>query len=180
MKKMAVIGLAVLMASTSAFSFIVLEAKGQYFSPSERYFRDIYGAGWMAEGEIGIRLFRGLELWAGGGYFSRKGQLTFTREETTLTILPVGGGLRYRITSGKISGYVGAGVNYYQYKESNPIGDVSKKSAGFVVKAGVFFRIVPGLLLDLNLGYTYCKMTPADFEINIGGIAAGAGLAIEF
>jgi len=177
---MVVIGLAVLVASATAFSSIVFEAKGYYFSPSEKYFRDIYGAGWMAEGEIGIRLFRDLELWAGGGYFSRKGKLTFTREETTLTIQPLGGGLRYRITSGRISGYVGAGVNYYQYKESNPIGNVSKNSLGYVGKAGAFIRIVPGLLLDLNLGYTYCKMTPADFEINIGGIAAGAGLAIEF
>jgi hypothetical protein len=180
MKKMAAMGLAVLMVSTSAFSFITLEAKGQYFSASERYFRDIYGAGWMAEGEIGIRLFRGLEWWAGGGYFSRKGQLTFTREKTTLTIQPMGGGLRYRITSGKIAGYLGAGVNYYQYKESNPIGEARKNSVGYVGKAGVFFRIVPGFLLDLNLGYSYCKMTPADFEINIGGISAGAGLAIEF
>lgn len=180
MKKMILIGLIVLMASTGAFSFIVLEARGQYFSPSERAFRDIYGAGWMAEGEIGIRLFRNLELWAGGGYYSRKGLLTFTREKTSLTIQPVGGGLRYRITSGRISGYVGAGVNYYRYKESNPIGDVNKNSVGYVGKAGVFFRIVPGLLLDLNLGYSYCKMKPADFDINIGGIAAGAGFAIEF
>ncbi len=180
MKKMAVIGLAVLWASTSAYAFVLLEVKGQYFSPSERSFRDIYGAGWMAEGELGIRLFRGLELWVGGGYFSRKGQLTFTREETTLKIQPVGGGLRYRMTSGKISGYVSAGLNYYQFKESNIIGDVSKNSLGYVGKAGVFFRIIPGLLLDLNLGYSYCRMTPADFEINIGGIAAGAGVAVEF
>jgi len=179
MKKMALIGLMVLTASSSAFSFIVLEVKGQYFSPSERAFRDTYGAGWMAEGEIAIRLFRGLELWAGGGSYSKKGQLTFTGEQTTLTIQPLGGGFRYRVTSGKVSGYAGVGVSYYRYKESNPIGDVSKNSVGYVGKAGVYFRILPGLLLDLNLGYSYCKMKPVDSEINIGGIAAGAGLAIE-
>jgi hypothetical protein len=180
MKKIALIGFVVLIASTSAFSFIVLEAKGIYFSPSDRTFRDIYGAGWMAGGEIGIRIFKGLEVWGEGTYITKKGQLTLTREETTLSIQPVGGGLRYRFTSGKISGYAGAGVDYFQYKESNPIGDVSKKSIGYVGRVGVFFRIVPGLLLDLNLGYSYCKMNPADFEIDIGGIAAGAGLAIEF
>jgi len=56
---------------------------------------------------------------------------------------------------------------------------VSKNSVGYVGKAGVYFRIMPGLLLDLNLGYSYCKMKPVDSEFNIGGIAAGAGLAIE-
>jgi hypothetical protein len=28
--------------------------------------------------------------------------------------------------------------------------------------------------------YSYCKMTPADFEIDVGGLEMGIGLVYEF
>ena len=180
MKKIVLMSLILLMASSSASSFIVLEAKGCYFTPFEKSFRDIYGAGWMPGGEIGVRLFDGLDFWVAGGLFSRHGKLTFTQEETKLSILPLGGGFRVRFSKGIASCYAGAGLNYYQFKESNPIGDARKTGFGYVGKVGVFVRIVDGLLLDFNLGYSHCRMRPADFEINIGGLEAGAGLAVEF
>jgi len=35
-------------------------------------------------------------------------------------------------------------------------------------------------LIDLYLSYSYCKIKPADFEINIGGIEAGIGIGYKF
>lgn len=180
MKKTAVIGLFVLLASANAFSLVIVEAKGIYFSPSDTSFKNIYGSGWMAAGEIGFRIIKRLDVWVGGGYFSRSGNLTFTQEATKLSIQPVGGGLRYRFTTGMVSCYASAGLNYYQYKELNPIGDVKATGIGYMGKLGAFIKIVDGLQIDLDVGYSYCKMKPADFEINIGGLEAAAGLAIEF
>jgi hypothetical protein len=180
MKKMAVIGLFVLLASANAFSSVIFEAKGIYFSPSDKSFKDIYGSGWMAGGEIGFRIIRRLDVWFGGAYFSREGNLTFTQEKTKLSIQPIEGGLRFRFTTGMISCYASAGLNHYQYKESNPIGEVKATAIGYVGKLGIFMKIVDGLQIDFNLGYSYCKMKPADFEINVGGLEAAAGLAIEF
>lgn len=180
MKKIALVSLAVLVVSSSAFSSIIFEAKGCYFTPFEKSFRDIYGAGWKPAGEIGIRLINRLDFWVAGAFFSRNGKLTYTEEETKLTILPVGGGFRFRFTTGRASCYASAGLNYYQYKESNPIGDVEATGVGYVGKLGAFIRIVGGLEIDLNVGYSYGRMKPADFEINIGGFEAGVGLAVEF
>jgi len=179
MRKIVVVELAVFVISANAFS-IVIEARGQYFSPSEKSFKDIYGGGWKYGGEIGFSITRHLDFWVSGNNFSKKGKLTFTQEESKLSILSAGGGLRYRLTTGAISGYTAAGANYYRFKESNPIGDVRKGGVGFEGRAGVLIKIVRGLLVDLNIGYSYCKMKPADFDINIGGIEAGVGLAVDF
>jgi hypothetical protein len=34
--------------------------------------------------------------------------------------------------------------------------------------------------VDFYGGYSSCKFTPADFEINVGGLEAGAGLVLRF
>ena len=71
-------------------------------------------------------------------------------------------------------------MNYYQYKETNPIGDVSEGGLDFVGKIGSYVTIFGGLLLDFYVDYSYCKINPADFEINVGGIAAGVGVGYRF
>ena len=41
-------------------------------------------------------------------------------------LYPLGGGLKYKLSTEIFDLYAGAGLNYYRYKESNPLGDVSK------------------------------------------------------
>ena len=178
-----IIGILVIIIFLSGLSHageIMVELKGHYLHPSEEAFRDIYGGGMMCGGEISIALSRGFEVWLGGSYFSKNGELTFTKEETKLEIYPIGGGLKYRLTTGAFNLYVGAGLNYYQYKESNPLGDVSKGGLGYIGKIGSYVKVTGGLLVDLYVNYSYCKIKPADFEINIGGIEAGVGIGYEF
>ncbi|MGD2295285.1 MAG: hypothetical protein PVF22_05560 [Candidatus Aminicenantes bacterium] len=158
---------------------VTIEAKGSYFYPSEEAFQDIYGGGLMYGGEVSVSIWKNLELWVGGCYFTQDGLLTFTQEDTTLKILPFGGGLKYRITNGVLGLYIGAGVNYYDYRESNVIGDVQKGGVGGVAKLGLYIEPVKMFVVDVFAEYSYCKMTPADFTINIGGIKAGIGLGIR-
>jgi hypothetical protein len=181
MKKLILISAAVVFMSSHAIATdIVVEFKAHYLQPSEEAFKDIYGGGMMYGGEISIGVLRGLEVWLGGSFFSKKGELTFTKEETKLEIYPIGGGLKYRLTSGVIHLYAGAGLNYYQYKESNPLGEISKGGLGYVGKIGSYVKVTGGLLFDLYVNYSYCKLKPADFEINIGGIEAGIGIGYSF
>jgi hypothetical protein len=174
MKRLIAIGLMVFMASVTAFSSIGI--KGIYFSPSDSDFKSIYGSGWMYGGEITFKITKGLDAWLDGGYFARTGVLTYTQEETKLMLVPIGAGLRYRILTGKVVPYVGAGARYYMYRESNVIGDVNKGGVGFVGKAGVLISIIHGIGVDLSAGYSWCKMKPADFEFNVGGLELGAGI----
>jgi len=181
MKKSVIIIVSVILLSglANAADFIV-ELRANYLHPSEEAFRDIYGGGMMYGGEVSIGVWRGLEIWLGGSYFSKKGELTFTKEETKLEIYPLGGGVKYRFSTGIFDLYVGAGLNYYQYKESNPIGDVSKRGSGYVGKIGSCVNVTGGFLIDLYINYSYCELKLADFEINIGGIEAGIGIGYRF
>jgi hypothetical protein len=41
-------------------------------------------------------------------------------------------------------------------------------------------KVTGGLIIDLHISYSYCKMKPADYRINIGGFEAGIGIGYEF
>jgi len=158
-----------------------VELKGHYFIPSEEAFRDVYGGGITFGAEASVEVWRGLAVWLGGSYFSGKGELTVTKEETELKIMAFGGGIKYIFPAGAgIDVYGAGGVNYYSYKEENVLGEVSKGGVGAVVKAGGLVKIINGLFLDVYLNYSYCKMKPADYKINIGGFGAGVGLGYRF
>ena len=181
MRKLIIIMVTVIFLSGLANATnVIVELKAHYLHPSEEAFRDIYGGGMMYGGEISIGVWRGLDVWFGGSYFSKKGELTFTKEETKLEIYPLGGGLKFRLSRGILDFYAGAGLNYYQYKESNPLGDVSKGGLGLIGKIGSYVRFTGGFLIDFYVNYSYCKIEPADFKINIGGIEAGVGIGYNF
>lgn len=181
MKKLIIIIVTVIFLSGLANATdIIIELKTHYLHPSEEKFRDIYGGGLVYGGEVSIGIWRGLEVWFGGSYFSKTGELTFTKEETKLKIYPLGGGLKYRLSKGIIVFYVGAGLNYYQFKESNPIGDANKGGLGYIGKIGSYVKVTGGFLIDLYINYSYCKMKPADYKINIGGIEPGVGIGFSF
>lgn len=151
-----------------------------YFRPSNQIFRNIYGSGVMYRAEIGIGIGRDLELWMAGGHFSKKGELSFTKEITKLQILPIEWGVRYISIEGNINLYTGIGLSYYQVKETSPIGEVSNGKLGFGVETGAFTRITGGLIVDFRVGYYYCKIELANRKINIGGLTVGIGLGYEF
>lgn len=181
MKKIVILLITILFTSGFAFSIdLFLEVKGKYFLPSEDAFQDIYGSGIKYGGEINIGVLKNLYIWFGGDYFSKNGELTFTGEETTIKITPIGGGLKYMFEMRGFKPYLGLGILYNQYSESNVIGDVNEGGMGFIGKLGVNLIVAKGLLMDFFIDYSYCKMTPADFTINIGGIAAGIGLGYKF
>jgi len=169
-----------LLSGLANASDVIVELRAHYLHPSEKAFRDIYGGGMMYGGEVSIGVWRSIEVWFGGSYFSKKGKLTFTKEETKLEIYPIGGGLKYKLSTGIFDLYAGAGLNYYQYKESNPLGDVSKGGLGYIGKIGSYVKVTGGFLIDLYVNYSHCKIKPADFKINIGGIEAGVGIGYSF
>ena len=98
-----------------------------YFIPTEEIFRDIYGSGLYLGGEAEMDLGRGFSLWAAVGHFSRKGELSYTREETTISSTPFEMGGRFYLVAKTCAfvPYLGAGVGINQFKESNVIGTVS-------------------------------------------------------
>lgn len=170
----------VVVADEKGGSFYI-KIKAGYFSPSEEFFKDIYGGGITYGGEIGLSVWRNLVLWIGGDYFYKKGKLTYTGEDTELTLVPLGGGLKYIVEAGgNLSFYGGAGLFYCKTEEKNPIDEVSEGGLGYIGKIGGYVNVFEGMFIDLYLDYSYCKMKPADYEINIGGVEGGIGIGYEF
>lgn len=157
-----------------------LEAKGAYFVPTDKAFKDVYGNGTVYGGEIGVGLGGSISLWASGDFFAKKGKLTFTEEETKIRITPLCVGLRFRFSSSGVSPYLSIGVGYFQFQETNPIGEVKEGNLGYVGKAGITLGLGTSFFLDLQAKYTYCKAKPQDVEADLGGLHAGAGLGFKF
>ena len=174
MKKVIMITMLVGLVSVMAAASVGLRAV--YFQPSDADFKSIYGGGYKYGGEIAFNLTKGLDLWLDGGYYAKTGSLTYTKEETKLTLIPIGAGVRYRFLPGKLQPYVGAGARYTIFKESNVIGDVSSGGIGFIGKAGLAFFFAKSIGIDVHLAYSVCKMKPKDFEFDVGGLEIGAGL----
>lgn len=170
----------IIFSSLSHAGAFFIEAKGNYFQPKDQDFKDIYGNGISFGGEIGINLGKGLGIWAGGHYFSKKGKLTFTEEDTEIQIIPLYAGIRYRLAKASIRPYVGFALGYFRYKEANPIGTVKKGDIGYIGQAGVIFKVGGALFLDIKGSYSYCKVKPVDIEANLGGLQAEIGLGLEF
>lgn len=181
MKRVLLLALVCFSISGSAYTLeVTLKLKGSYFYPSEDAFKDIYGGGMMYGGEVTFRINKNIDFWLGSSYFSKQGKLTFTEEETTVKIIPAGGGVKYISSLGGINYYSGLGLNYYHYKESNPIGLAKKGGLGIVGKIGAYMKPAAGLIIDLFINYSYCKMQPADYKINIGGLETGVGIGYVF
>jgi opacity protein-like surface antigen len=177
-----VFSLLILLAGLSQAADIRIEAKASYFQPSEADFRNIYGSGFQYGGELDIGLPGGLELWVAGSYFSKTGETTFTEEKIRLKIIPLGGGVKYGVMIGSFNLYAGLGLYYNQYKETDILGggDITKNKIGYVGKLGSILDLTKRLLLDFCLEYSTCKIQPADFSFDIGGLSFGAGLGYEF
>ena len=179
MKRSFLVCLVFLLLSTVIYAQdFSLGLNGGYFIPSEEVFRDIYGSGPYLGGEMEMDLSRGFSLWAAVGYFSRKGELSYTSEETNLSIIPFEMGGRFHLVAKTHSfvPYLGAGVGINQFKESNVIGTVSEAEISFSGQAGLLIKIKGKLFLDAKILYRYCQINPAEVEVDIGGIVVSVGV----
>ncbi len=163
--------------STKNFS---IKFKGAYFLPSKTTFKDIYKNRWMGEGELTVRVFKFIELWLGGNYYSGKGKLPFSDEDTTMTLIGIGGGLKFRAELGAFSPYLGIGPLAYFYKERNPIGTAEGNKIGFIGQAGFYFFLSKSIFLDFFASYTKCEARPQRIKTDLGGLYGGIGLGFAF
>lgn len=181
MKKIsAIIASIVFLSGVANASNYMIELKISYFAPSEQAFIDVYGSGMTIGGEVGITLWKGFGVWAGGDYFSKKGELTFTEESTEIQIIPFYAGIRYQFGQEKIAPYLGLGIGYFRFKETNPLGKVEEADVGFIGQVGCLFKVVGSLFFDIKGSYSYCKSKPMDIEADMGGLKAEIGIGVEF
>lgn len=159
-------------------------ARAGYFTASEQVYKDIYGGGVTYGGELRIVLPPGgrrLALWAEGEYREASGELTFTKEPTKVKVLSGEGGLLFRLSGSRVSPYLGAGAGYYNYEErSDALGVAKQGKVGFVGVGGLAIAVTRRLAFDVRAKYSSCKMQPAAFNFDAGGLTGGVGIGIRF
>ena len=119
--------------------------------------------------------------WLEGNYRAETGKFTVTKEKTDVKVLVVEAGALYRFIPGNISPYLGAGLGFYSYDEKSAVlPGVKKSQVGFSVVGGASLIFAKRLVVDGRIKYSSCKMQPADFNIEIGGLTAGLGIGVKF
>ncbi len=146
-------------------------------------FESVYPNGGLLAGlGASASIVSSLGLYLEAKYWSREGQLTYSKEKTTLRLIPVSVGLRYMFPLGIFNPYAGAGGDIYFYYEDNSIGTTTNRAGGFHVLAGTYIRFarnVP-LMLNLKAKYTWATATEGDLKIQLGGLEYALGIALAF
>jgi opacity protein-like surface antigen len=154
-----------------------------YYSPNDSFYKDTYGKGnFMFGGSLSYKTKIRLEFRAEVNYFRDKGEMTVTKEEIKFTIVPIVLGLRFKIIDKNLSPYLGAGIDFYSYKEKYPerFEDVSESTTGFHAEIGSYMNITPRIHLDLNVRYIKADAESFDEKIKLGGLKAGIGIGYSF
>ncbi|MDW7761644.1 MAG: SH3 domain-containing protein [Acidobacteriota bacterium] len=164
----------------SADKIAMLMARFGYFVASDSAFNEIYENGPVFGGELRLG-GRKVAGWLEGGYREHKGKFSFTGEKTKVNVIGVELGVLYRLSTGTFQPNVGTGVGYYMFNEKNaPLGEAKENKIGFCGIAGISIIPTKDLVLDLRLKYYTCKMRPADFDIEIGGLSLDLGIGFSF
>ena len=157
-----------------------VEVRGLYFHPTEKAFQNVYGNSLVFGGGAFIGLGKHMDVWVSGDYFRKKGELTFSKEETTLQIIPVYAGLRWRFPGNSYHFYVSAGVGYFWFKEENLMGTVKESNISYLGKAGCFVKVFKGVYVDAHFQYTYGSVQPLEVKNQISGLSLGLGIGYDF
>jgi len=144
-------------------------------------FEPVYHGSQPAFGlEIGRRLGRKIEVFFFADHLVADGELTHTKEATTLSLTALEGGARLALPLGRFVPYLGAGLGYYLVNEENVIGTLDEKQAGFFTLAGLRFRVVKSLFAEVRLKYVFLRLQPFSRSVDLGGFFAGGGIGVAF
>lgn len=153
------------------------------YNMNEPRFDAVYpGGGLMAGLGLSSALVSNVNFYLEIKAYTRTGTLTFTKEKTEFTLLPISLGLRYIFPFGFLNPYAGAGVDFYFYYEDNPIGTVLNYANGYHFLAGTYvqpLKKVP-ILINLKLKYTSAKAEENNIKIQLGGLEYAASLTFVF
>ncbi len=178
-------GLCLIHAEANTFSLTlgagIRNVTGTTDETGDNLYEKVYGKNNLAFGiDLGYQVIKALQIFLHSDYFSVKGELTLTKDETTLTIIPLELGGRFFLGKKIIFPYIGAGIGYYMYKEENIIGTVNDKQFGFFTEGGFKLLFMKSLFFDLKLKYVFLKVDGAEGKVNLGGLAYMGGIGITF
>jgi len=160
--------------------FIRIEVFGGSFQFRKKALSDVYESGLIYGLGLNVGIWEFADLWISQKYFSKKVVDDETGEERKINLIPLEGGLKFRLKKGNVNPYLGFGVSYNLYKEIDLTGEIKDKNIGFIGLAGIFFKIKGGPVFDTHVHYSYCQVESGEEKLNVGGLHIGVGIGFEF
>ena len=155
-----------------------------YYAAADSILKELYGnGGLMIGGSLSYEPIKLLEIRGEANYYQAKGNMSFTQEDITFTIIPIVLGLRVWIVEvPTLRPYIGAGFNFYFYKEELPdrFEDISESTTGVHLEGGTYFHLAKMIYLDFNVRYSFATAKSSYEDIKLGGLRTGIGIGIRF
>jgi hypothetical protein len=181
--------LALVFGAAAAFAANVEDRQGTIeffygrYNMSDPLFETVYQPGAAIVG-LGLtaRLISFIDFYLDAKVMKKNGQLSYSKENTTLALVPISLGIRGSIPVSFIEPFAGLGIDTYIFYENNPIGTTVNHAAGWHMAGGFYIRFgknIP-ILPFARIKYAMVKSTIKDKTVDLGGLEFGAGLAIAF
>lgn len=184
----------ILIACTSLHAYdILLEGKGAYFLSTDRTFKNIYNNGGGAGGvEFTAGTYKNLYGFISADVFHKKGNSLGLCDETKVTFVELGLGLKYFIPFRFGDVYVGLGAlpTYLRTEDCSPfvIQQRTKWGCGGIGKLGVYFNLPHSFIVDLFVNYAFVKIPfeccfngcTQSHDARLNGWFLGGGLGYRF
>jgi hypothetical protein len=153
------------------------------YTIQEPLFKTVYEPGGALQGLIlSSILFFNFDFYLELKALYKTGQLTYSKEKTTMLLVPVSLGLRYGLPLGFLQPYAGGGLDFYLFYESNPIGSLFNYVRGGHFLVGVYLKFAKNfpILLNFRLKNTWAQTEVNDRKVELGGLEYGGSLVIAF
>jgi len=176
------IGLFALTANAGAhINFLNLAARASYVLHSDSDFKDVYGSGNLSFGsKASLRLFEGLHITGGVGFFKTKGTVPDTEFDAEADQRTLSAGLEYVF---ELSYYwefrLGADVQFINYEESAFGEKIEGNGTAYRAEAGLLYRLTHNMFLEIFSGYAFGDDDAEGKPIKLGGFQAGLALAFR-
>jgi len=172
--------LLVLAFGVQAEDRFMLSLSGNYLSPADSGYKDIYGgSAFFPEIKAAVKVIKDIYVWGSYGFFSKNGETPVLKiaAKSTQNYLSFGVGHLYRLTE-KLDLDTAIGAALFNYKEEAMGMEVSGSKLGLYAKGGIIFRLKKNFFTTAHIGYLTASDIANDVKIKLGGLTAGLGLGI--
>lgn len=173
-------------------SDVLVEFKAAYFMPTDSDVKKIYGKGGALFGpEVTFRVYENWYGFASIDFLTKKGHSLGLCDRTTMSLMPLGIGVKYLIPFCYGDFYMGLGFQPLRLKTVNCSPDVDQTTTnwgfGGIAKIGSYFTLPDNYFIDLFIDYSFvkvgckkCSPLVVPLKANLNGAIFGAGLGYRF
>lgn len=161
---------------------LMVTVSGNSLSFADDGFKEIYSSSVIyPELKVAYTFYRGVFLWAGYGFYSKKSLTPVLQLETKSSQQFLSGGIGYISRISRGVEYTGdIGIFSGSYKEEALGIKLTGSALGFRIDSGLLFRVTRMFFVEMSVGYMTASDTVDDLKIKLGGFRAGVGLGARF